>query len=142
MTPPEPAGHRRARRWTLIPQGRAAPAADPAELPQEAWAAPSLCEGLTVREVLAHLTASARPSGPRRTAGGHPLPVDFDAQVAMGLAEQMGASGAATPDRLRAAVASTPSPPLPRSATLARQSSTGSASAARWASAPTAPTKH
>ncbi|WP_460863140.1 hypothetical protein [Nocardiopsis coralliicola] len=34
------------------------------------------------------------------------------------MAEQMGDSGAATPDRLRAAVASTPSPPLPRAAVL------------------------
>jgi uncharacterized protein (TIGR03083 family) len=46
-------------RWPLVHAERAALAADLAELTDQQWATESLCTGLTVREVLAHLTASA-----------------------------------------------------------------------------------
>ncbi len=40
-----------------------------AGLPEEGWAAPSLCSGWRVREVVAHLTAAFRTSLPRLMAG-------------------------------------------------------------------------
>jgi uncharacterized protein (TIGR03083 family) len=45
--------------WPLIHTERAALAADLIDLPDGRWETPSLCGGLTVREVLAHLTAGA-----------------------------------------------------------------------------------
>ncbi|GAA1932581.1 hypothetical protein GCM10009837_67930 [Streptomyces durmitorensis] len=45
--------------WPLIRTERAALVADLADLSDDQWATPSLCAGLMVREVLAHLTAGA-----------------------------------------------------------------------------------
>jgi len=45
--------------WPLIHAERTALAADLAELTEQRWAAPSLCDQFTVREVPAHLTAGA-----------------------------------------------------------------------------------
>lgn len=65
-----PAGDRRATEvWPLVHAERAALADDLADLTEEQWAAPSLCEGLTVREVLAHVSAGAG-LGPLRWLAG------------------------------------------------------------------------
>lgn len=108
----------RADLWPLIHRERAALADDLSELTEERWATPSLCAGLTVREVLAHLTSSASLNGLRWLAGVIRCRFDFDAQVAMRLAEQMGTSGADTLARFRGIVESTTSPPLPKPAIL------------------------
>ncbi|CAL9363769.1 hypothetical protein SUDANB121_00729 [Nocardiopsis dassonvillei] len=99
--------------WALVHAERAALADDLAGLSEEEWATPSLCGGLTVREVLAHLTAGASLNALRWFAGVLRCRFDFDAQVAMRLAEQMGDSGADTLARFRAVVTSEVSPPLP-----------------------------
>ncbi|WP_017537010.1 maleylpyruvate isomerase family mycothiol-dependent enzyme [Nocardiopsis halophila] len=104
--------------WPLIHQERAALAEDLADLTDERWATPSLCEGLTVRQVLAHMTAAATLNGLRWFAGVVRCRFDFDAQVAMRLEEQMGASGAETLERFRAVIDSTTFPPLPKPAIL------------------------
>ncbi|QUX27035.1 maleylpyruvate isomerase family mycothiol-dependent enzyme [Nocardiopsis akebiae] len=108
----------RADLWPLIHRERAALADDLSGLTEERWATPSLCAGLTVREVLAHLTSSASLNGLRWLAGVVRCRFDFDAQVAMRLAEQMGDSGADTLARFRGIVDSTTSPPLPEPAVL------------------------
>lgn len=61
MTDPARTAHRNRGTgiWSLIHTEREALAADLAELTDEQWATPSLCAGLTVRQVLAHLTAGA-----------------------------------------------------------------------------------
>ncbi|MFD6095069.1 maleylpyruvate isomerase family mycothiol-dependent enzyme [Nocardiopsis flavescens] len=110
--------NRRPVPWPQVHAERAALADDLAGLSEEDWRTPSLCTGLTVREVLAHLTAGASLNGLRWFAGVVRCRFDFDAQVAMRLAEQMGDSGADTLARFRAVVASTTSPPLPRIAML------------------------
>ncbi len=92
--------------WPLIHSERAALAADLAEL------------GLTVREVLAHLTAGASLTPVRWLAGVIRCRFDFDRQVAMRLTEQMGATPAETLDRFRRVVTSTTKPPLPATAML------------------------
>lgn len=109
---------RRVDLWPLIHDERAALADDLSELSEEQWAAPSLCRGLTVREVLAHLTSAASLNSLQWLAGVIRCRFDFDAQVAMRLAEQMGTSGADTLARFRGVVTSTTSPPLPRVAML------------------------
>ncbi|MEV7862666.1 maleylpyruvate isomerase family mycothiol-dependent enzyme [Streptomyces hirsutus] len=116
MNHPEPTTGRRARGtalWSSVHAERAALAADLAGLADERWVTPSLCTGLNVREVLAHLTAGASLNGPRWLAGVIRCRFDFDQQVAMRLAEQMGATPAETLDRFRRAVPSTTKPPLP-----------------------------
>ncbi|MEU3552696.1 maleylpyruvate isomerase family mycothiol-dependent enzyme [Streptomyces fragilis] len=102
-----------ATSWPLIHAERAALAADLAELSDDRWETPSLCAGLTVREVLAHLTAGASLNPVRWMAGVIRCRFDFDKQVAVRLAEQLGASPAETHERFRKAVPSTTKPPLP-----------------------------
>ena len=104
--------------WSLVHAERAALAADLAALTDEQWATPSLCAGLSVREVLAHLTAAASLDARRWLAGVIRCRFDFDKQVAMRLAEHLGATPAETLDRFRRVVTSTTKPPLPKIAML------------------------
>ncbi|GAA3759878.1 maleylpyruvate isomerase family mycothiol-dependent enzyme [Plantactinospora mayteni] len=114
MTDPSP----QTDLWKLVYAERAALAADLTGLTDDQWATPSLCAGLSVREVLAHLTAGASLGPLRWLAGVIRCRFDFDRQVAMRLAEQMGASPAETLERFRATVTSTTKPPLPTIAML------------------------
>ncbi|MFD5450610.1 maleylpyruvate isomerase family mycothiol-dependent enzyme [Streptomyces sp. NPDC127100] len=109
---------REAGVWPLIHAERAALAADLADLTDEQWATPSLCTGLTVREVLAHLTAGASLNTMRWLAGVIRCRFDFDKQVAMRLAQQLGTTPGATLERFRRTVPSTTKPPLPAIAML------------------------
>ena len=104
--------------WPLVHAERAALAADLADLTDEQWAAPSLCAGLTVREVLAHLIAGASLNPVRWLAGVIRCRFDFDKQVSMRLAEQLGATPAETIDRFRSVLTSTTKPPVPTVAML------------------------
>ncbi len=72
-----------------------------------------VCGGLSAREVLAHLTAAGSMDGFRWLAGVVRCRFDFDRQVAMRLAEQLGPSPAETLARFERVVRSTTSPPLP-----------------------------
>ncbi|GGY78876.1 maleylpyruvate isomerase family mycothiol-dependent enzyme [Streptomyces nitrosporeus] len=115
MGVPKQAGERgrEAGMWPLVHTERAALAADFGDLTDEQWEIPSLCAGLTVREVLAHLTAGASLDTVRWLAGVIRCRFDFDKQVAVRLAEQLGADPAATLERFRRVVSSTTKPPLP-----------------------------
>jgi uncharacterized protein (TIGR03083 family) len=99
--------------WSVIDAERTALATDLAELTEDQWAAQSLCERFTVREVLAHLTAGASLNTVRWMAGVIRCHFDFDRQVALRLAEQMGATAAETLARFRQVITSTTKPPLP-----------------------------
>ena len=115
---PETARGRTIGAWPLVHAERAALAADLSDLTGEQWATPSLCTGLTVREVLAHLTAGASLNPVRWLAGVIRCRFDFDKQVAMRLAEQLGATPAETIDRFRSVLTSTTKPPVPTLAML------------------------
>jgi uncharacterized protein (TIGR03083 family) len=104
--------------WALVHAERAALAADLADLTDQQWATLSLCTGLTVRQVLAHLTAGASLNPVRWLAGVLRCRFDFDEQVAMRLAEQLGATPTETLARFRHVVTSTVKPPLPTAAML------------------------
>ncbi|MEU5464210.1 maleylpyruvate isomerase family mycothiol-dependent enzyme [Streptomyces althioticus] len=104
--------------WGLVHAERAALADDLRELTDDQWATPSLCDGLTVREVLAHLTAGASLDTVRWLAGVVRCRFDFDRQVAMRLAGQLGSGPADTLDRFRRVIPSTTKPPLPALAML------------------------
>jgi uncharacterized protein (TIGR03083 family) len=96
--------------WPLVHAERAALAADLADLTDAQWASTSLCSEFTVREVLAHITSAATLSFPRWFAGVVRCRFDFDKQVAMRLAEQLGADPAETLDRFRACVTRSTTP--------------------------------
>ncbi|MFE0020674.1 maleylpyruvate isomerase family mycothiol-dependent enzyme [Amycolatopsis sp. NPDC059021] len=114
MTAPRAAKRPRATRiWPLVHSERAALAEDLASLTGRQWESPSLCEGLTVREVLAHLTAAANLTPVRWLAGVIRCRFDFDKQVALRLAEHLGATPADTLAGFRRAITSTTKPPLP-----------------------------
>ncbi|GAA2425550.1 maleylpyruvate isomerase family mycothiol-dependent enzyme [Streptomyces coeruleofuscus] len=120
MTDPELTADRSrgAGPWPLIHAERTALAADLADLTDEQWATSSLCTEFTVREVLAHLTAGASLNSLRWLAGVLRCRFDFDKQVAMRLAEQLGATPAETLERFRRAALNTIKPPLPAVAIL------------------------
>ena len=71
-----------------------------------------------MRQVLAHLTAGASLNPVRWLAGVIRCRFDFDKQVAMRLAEQLGATPAETLDTVPGRVTSTTKPPLPTVAML------------------------
>ncbi|MET9493077.1 maleylpyruvate isomerase family mycothiol-dependent enzyme [Nocardia sp. NPDC006630] len=104
--------------WPLVHAERAALAAHLADLTDEQWTTQSLCTELTVREVLAHLTAGATLTPVRWLAGVIRCRFDFEKQVAMRLAEHLGASPAETLDRFREVVTNTTKPLMPTVAML------------------------
>jgi uncharacterized protein (TIGR03083 family) len=104
--------------WPLVHAERAALAADLAGLDDEQWATPSLCAGLSVREVLAHMTAAASLNPVRWMAGVIRCRFDFDKQVAMRLSEHLGPSPAETLAGFERVITSTTAPPLPKVAGL------------------------
>jgi uncharacterized protein (TIGR03083 family) len=103
--------------WPLVHAERAALAEDLKNLADQQWATPSLCTALTVREVLAHLTAAASLNPPRWLIGVIRCRFDFDKQVAMRLSEHMGADGSETLERFSQIIGSTTGP-LPTAAML------------------------
>lgn len=104
--------------WSLIHAERAALAADLAELSEDQWATQSLCERFMIREVVAHLTAGASLNTVRWMAGVIRCHFDFDRQVALRLAEQLGPTPVETLARFRQVITSTTKPPLPAVAML------------------------
>jgi len=112
------APERAASLWPLVHAERAALADDLAGRGDQQWQTQSLCTGLTVREVLAHITAGASLNPLRWMTGVIRCRFDFDRQVAMRLAEQLGATPAETLARFRSVVSSTTKPPLPVTAML------------------------
>jgi uncharacterized protein (TIGR03083 family) len=115
MTSPTPTTDPRSATdiWSMIHAERAALAADLAQLTEEQWVTRSLCDQFTVREVLAHMTAGASLNPVRWMLGVIRCRFDFDRQVAMRLAEQLGATPAETLARFSRVVDGTTKPPLP-----------------------------
>lgn len=109
---------KRSAAWHRIDLEREALADQLVDLAGSQWSTPSLCTGLTVREVLAHLTVSGAVSGPRWFAGVVRARFDFDRQVEDRLREHLGSSAAETLSLFRATIGSRTSPPLPRLALL------------------------
>jgi uncharacterized protein (TIGR03083 family) len=102
--------------WSLVHAGRAALAADLADLTGQRRAALSLCAGFTVRPVLAPLTAGASLNPVRWLAGVIRCRSGFGKRVARRRAGQLGATPAETLARFRCVVTSTIKPPLPAAA--------------------------
>jgi uncharacterized protein (TIGR03083 family) len=108
----------RTEAWSRIDLERHTLADQLASLDPEQWQTASLCTGLTVREVLAHLTVSGSLSPARWFAGVLRARFDFDKQVDQRLREELGDNPAKTLQRFRATVTSRTAPPLPKLALL------------------------
>jgi uncharacterized protein (TIGR03083 family) len=96
--------------WQAVSAERAALAADLDQLDEEDWRTPSLCAGLGVEEVVAHLTAGASSAFPRWFAGLLRCRFDVDRMVDMRLREQLGAFPDETLRRFRGVVDSRTAP--------------------------------
>jgi uncharacterized protein (TIGR03083 family) len=104
--------------WPVVHAERRALADDLAGLTPDQWRTPSLSEGRTVQQTLAHMTATARMTPPRfllrMAAAGFRFDRMTDAEVAA-----MSAGGpAATLERFRAVERSTSGPPGPATSWL------------------------
>ena len=99
--------------WATIHAERKALAADLEGLSEAQWATPSLCGGWTVRDVLAHMTATARTTPTGFFAKMLMSGFSFQSMQAKDIAAQLGASPAETLARFVAEVDSSKHPPGP-----------------------------
>ena len=104
--------------WPVVHDERAALAADLAPVAEEKWDTPSQCDAWTVRDVLAHMTATASmtPAAffPKLIGSGF----SFDKVQAKGIATERGTSGADTLSRFQAVIGSEKKPPGPKDTVL------------------------
>ena len=100
--------------WTTIAAERGALADDLAGLPGEAWTTPSLCDGWTVHDVLAHMTSTAAMTPPKFLAGFIGAGFNFPKFSAKGIAQHRGSSPSEALQNFRAQQHSTSSPPGPK----------------------------
>ena len=104
--------------WDTIAKERAALADDLERLTAEQWDPPSLCDKGSVRDVVAHMTASARIGVPtffgKMLASGF----SFGRMQTKDIRAQRGTSPADTLARFRAEVSSTKHPPGPTTSWL------------------------
>lgn len=104
--------------WDLIHSERKALADDLADLEASRWSTPSLCAGWTVRDVLAHMTATARMTPPRffgklLTAG-----FSFTTMTSRDIAAERGGTPAETLARFSSQITSSSHPPGPNDSWL------------------------
>jgi uncharacterized protein (TIGR03083 family) len=99
--------------WTLIHAERRALAEDLSGLTPDQWAQPSLCTGWSVREVLAHMTATAKTTPAKFFPGLIGSGFKFNSFVAKALSNELGSSGADTLANFRTILDATTHPPGP-----------------------------
>jgi uncharacterized protein (TIGR03083 family) len=104
--------------WTTIATERGALAGDLADLTPAQWAAPSLCAGWTVRDVVAHLSATASLNPATFLLGIARARFNFRTFSEDHLAKHLGADPAATLAEFRALQNSTSAPPGPKTSWL------------------------
>ena len=106
--------------WPVVHDERAALAAElaSASLGEEQWSGSSQCTGWSVRDVLAHMTATAKMTPgkffPKLVGSGF----SFDKVQAKGIAAERGASGADTLVRFQAVIGEEKKPPGPKDTVL------------------------
>jgi uncharacterized protein (TIGR03083 family) len=104
--------------WSTIAAERGALADDLAGLSDGQWTTGSLCEEWTVREVLAHMTSTARMTPPKFVAGFAGSRFDFPAFSRKGIQANLGTSPTETLQLFRAEQSSTKAPPGPKTSWL------------------------
>jgi uncharacterized protein (TIGR03083 family) len=104
--------------WPLIHAERAALAADLAPLDDGQWKTPSLCQGWSVREVLGHLTATAKMTPPRFLAEFAAAGFRFNVMTAKDVRRETADTPAEGLAAFRALATATTHPPGPAEAML------------------------
>lgn len=99
--------------WPLVHAERAALIADLTHVDVARWDRPSLCDGWTVHDVVAHLVDVARTTRLGFVVDMARARFDFDRQNTRGIERARGASPRETLQRLRDAAARTSTPPAP-----------------------------
>jgi uncharacterized protein (TIGR03083 family) len=99
--------------WPLIHAERDALAADLATLTDEQWATRSLCANWTVRDVLGHMTATAKMTPPKFFASFAGAGFNFNKMTAKGVAAEATPSPAAGLANFRDHLKDTTHPPGP-----------------------------
>jgi uncharacterized protein (TIGR03083 family) len=99
--------------WQLIHPEREALVADLQQLPEERWATQSLCADWTIRDALAHMTATAKMTPPRFVRKFIASGFQFNAMSAKDVAAERGASGADALAGFRSVLGATTHPPGP-----------------------------
>jgi uncharacterized protein (TIGR03083 family) len=99
--------------WGTIHAERKALAADLGALTEPQWATPSLCAGWTVRDVLAHMTATARMTPPQFVGKLIMSGFSFTTMTSKEIAVEKGSTPAETLARFNSVLESTKSPPGP-----------------------------
>jgi uncharacterized protein (TIGR03083 family) len=99
--------------WSMIHSERTALADDLASLDDAKWETVSLCDEWTVRDVLAHMTATAKITAPAFFGKMITSGFSFKKVQAKDIATERGSSPADTLARFKAEVSSTKHPPGP-----------------------------
>ncbi|MEV0676047.1 maleylpyruvate isomerase family mycothiol-dependent enzyme [Actinosynnema sp. NPDC050436] len=107
--------------WTLVHAERAALVEDLTAVEGARWETPSLCDGWTVHDVVAHLVDTARTTRLGFVAGLVRARFDFDRLNARGVARERGATPQEALERLRRVVTRTSTPPAPLNSRLAEE---------------------
>ncbi|QUR66299.1 maleylpyruvate isomerase family mycothiol-dependent enzyme [Mycobacterium spongiae] len=100
--------------WSTISAERGALAADLANLTSSQWDAPSLCTRWTVRDVVAHLSATASLNPPKFFLGMARAGFNFDRFANAQIAKQRGPDAAVTLSTFGGLQHSTSAPPGPK----------------------------
>jgi uncharacterized protein (TIGR03083 family) len=104
--------------WPLIHAEREALVADLGTITDEQWAAPSLCAGWTVRDVLGHMIATAKMTPPKFLVSFAGAGFNFNKMTAKGVAREVTASPADGLGAFRSHLKDTTHPPGPVEAML------------------------
>lgn len=107
--------------WSMVHTERAALIEDLAHLDDEQWATPSLCDGWTVHDVVAHLVDTALTTRLGFVVGLARARFDFDRQNSLGVARRRGATPQETLERLRRAAPRKSTPPAPLDSRLVEE---------------------
>jgi uncharacterized protein (TIGR03083 family) len=104
--------------WSVVHAERRALADDLGGLTPERWQTPSLCEGRTVEQTLAHMTATAKMTPPKFLLKMAAAGFRFDRMTDAGVAVESTGGPAATLERFRGVERSTSGPPGPATSWL------------------------
>lgn len=107
--------------WSMVHAERAALIDDLTHLDDEQWGEPSLCEGWTVHDVVAHLVDTARTTRLGFVVGLIRARFDFHRQNARGVERERGASPQETLERLRQVASRRSTPPAPLDSRLVEE---------------------
>jgi uncharacterized protein (TIGR03083 family) len=104
--------------WPLIHAEREALAADLAKLDDAQWRTPSMCEGWSVRDVLGHMTATARMTPPKFFIQLASSGFSFNAMTAKDIRRETAGTPTAGLSAFRSLMGATTHPPGPVDAML------------------------